>query len=41
MECTRPTEYRPAFPRRCQTGIDTLAYHASLELGHGSQNMHL
>src|SRR5260370_12444116 len=41
MECTRPTEYRSAFTRCCQAGIDALAYHASLELGNCSQNMHL
>src|SRR5260370_12031969 len=41
IECTRPTEYRSAFTRCCQAGIDALAYHASLELGYCSENMHL
>ena len=41
MERARATEYRSAFARCCQPGIDALAYHASLEFGHGSQNMHL
>jgi len=35
------TEYRSALARCRQTGIDTLAYDASLELGHCSKNVHL
>jgi hypothetical protein len=34
-------EYRSAFTCYWQTCIDTLAYHASLEFGHRSENMHL
>jgi hypothetical protein len=41
MERARATEYRSAFARCRQTGIDTLAYDASLELGHCSKNVHL
>jgi hypothetical protein len=41
MERARATEYRPAFARCCQAGIDALAYDASLKFGHRSENMHL
>jgi hypothetical protein len=41
MERARATEYRSALARCCQAGIDTLSYHASLEFGHRSENVHL
>src|SRR5260370_12847713 len=41
MECARATEYRSAFTRCCQAGIDALPYYASLKLSHSSKNVHL
>ena len=41
MERARATEYRSAFARCCQAGIDALSDDASLKFGHRSENMHL